>query len=191
MSNRRGKPGGVDAGTLCLAFTLTIIGASGCGGGRGESSDPQTAAVTALEKLNAQIRRDDDGAVVSVFASKFDTTDAALVHLSKLSGLKQLSLEETKITDDGLVHIAGLTNLQKLWLKDTAITNDGVKHLTGLSHLKMLSLLGTQVTDDGLVHLKDLSSLEQLFLGDTKITDDGLKHLECHKNLKLLRLRPC
>lgn len=191
VSERRSKHHSVDTGVLCLVVSMTLFGLWGCEAGREDRGNPYSEAIAALESLNAKILTDDNGAVVAVFASKFDTTDAALVHVGRLSTLKQLSLDETRITDADLAHLAGLTNLEKLWLKDTAVTNEGVKHLAGLSSLKLLSLLGTRVTDEGLVPLQGLTELEQLFLGDTRITDAGLKHLECHKNLKLLRLRPC
>ena len=64
------------------------------------------AAVSALEKLGAMIKRNAQGEIVVI------------------------SLANTQVTDAGLVHLAGLTNLVWLWLYDTHVTDAGIAELT-------------------------------------------------------------
>ncbi len=40
-----------------------------------------------------------------------------------------LNLEGTQITDAGLEHLTGLTKLETLWLDDTQVTDTGVAEL--------------------------------------------------------------
>ncbi len=118
-----------------------------------------------------------------------EITDAGLVHLRELTGLESLYLHNTRVTDSGFAHLKGLTGLYALYLGDTRTTDTGLMHLKGLTNLEMLWLNNTEVTDAGLVHLKGLTSLEWLSLYDTQITDTGLEHLKGLTNLAWLNLR--
>ena len=65
-------------------------------------------------------------------------TDAGLAHLTQLSGLTKLNLDQTSVSDAGLVHIGKLTGLKSLVLSATQITDDGVSHLFTLKELEDL-----------------------------------------------------
>jgi hypothetical protein len=56
-------------------------------------------------------------------------SDASLKHLTRLSGLKILSLRGTRITDGALKYLAGLNGLEKLNLARTQVTPGGVAQL--------------------------------------------------------------
>jgi len=105
-------------------------------------------------------------------------TDETLKHLSGLSNLQDLWLDNQGITDNGLKHLSGLSNLQELSLNNTAITDNGLKHLSGLSNLQFLSMFNTKITDEGLKHLSGLKNLQFLRLDDTEVTEDGVKMLQ-------------
>ena len=71
-----------------------------------------------------------------------------------LTGLETLNLgHNTEVTNAGLVHLKELTGLKVLYLFDTKVTDAGLVHLKGLTKLKQLHLDDTKVTDAGLVHL--------------------------------------
>ena len=105
-------------------------------------------------------------------------TDAGLVHLSGLSRLRHLSLDETKVTNAGLAAIAGLGHLQDLHLNDTAVSDAGLIHLEAVNGLASLHLRGTKIGDAGLIHLEGLTGLGNLILSDTGVSDAGLLHLK-------------
>ncbi len=69
----------------------------------------------ALEKLEANIRRNEKGEVVEVGFYGPKITDAGLVHLKGLTNLKSLGLHNTQITDAGRRRTAeGVAQLQDL-----------------------------------------------------------------------------
>lgn len=104
-------------------------------------------------------------------------TDAALVHVEALTGLKYLDLAIKDITDAGLVHVEALASLTELDLSNTQITDSGLVHLEGLSRLRYLNLSATDLTDAGLAHLGSLSDLTHVNLSGTGITAVGLAKL--------------
>jgi len=67
-------------------------------------------------------------------------SDGDLVHISPLTGLRELYLQGNSITDDGLARLSGLKDLEILDLEETRVTDKGLHHLTGLTKLKMLRL---------------------------------------------------
>ena len=56
-------------------------------------------------------------------------TDAGLVHLRSIPGLRTLRLDDTDVTDAGLDHLKGMTTLEFLSLRETKVTDEGVKNL--------------------------------------------------------------
>lgn len=141
-------------------------------------------------------------------------SDDGLKHLERLTQLRNLFLDGTRVVGPGLQSLQGLKGLEQLALKESAITDQGLKFLTGmkqlrwlalsktavsdvslefikdeLSQLKILDLVGcARVTDTGLVHLQDMTALTELFLTDTSVTDSGLANLKRLTNLQKLRL---
>jgi hypothetical protein len=116
-------------------------------------------------------------------------TDMGLAHLKKLTDLRYLRLDDANVTDAGLVHLGELTTLESLELCNTKVTDTGLVHLEGLTKLVSLELGSTKVTDAGLVHLEGLSSLRALELANTHVTDAGLTHLKGLTKLEWLGLR--
>ena len=112
-------------------------------------------------------------------------TDAGLVYVKGLKGLKSLNLDGTAVTDAGLEHLKGLTGLN---LSGTAVSDAGLVQLKNLKGLTALWLNGTAVSDAGLEHLKELKGLTRLGLSDTGVSDAGLERLKDHKGLTWLEL---
>ena len=76
-------------------------------------------------------------------------SDAGLVHLEALTGLRWLRLDNTSVTDAGLARLRGLTGLQFLALVRARITDDGLAHLKGLAGLHTLGLSGNAIATPG------------------------------------------
>ena len=146
----------------CLIVAL-LVGFVGCG--RDSNTPNQTAesnppnqeeqeAMAAIEKLGGTVESLGPGGGINVSFTDKTPTDAALVHLKRLTNLEWLSLGSTNVADADLVHVKGLTNLTNLYLYDTKITDAGLVHLNGLTSLKMLDLGGSEVTDEGVKKLR-------------------------------------
>lgn len=92
-------------------------------------SDEEQQAETALRAFGAEIKRDDNGHVLSVDLSETNVTDTDLQHLLPLGQLEVLSLQGTSLTDAALVYLNGLRSLERLDLRDTKISSAGVERL--------------------------------------------------------------
>lgn len=151
----------------------------------------QKAVVEAIEKLGGDVvydQKSPNDVVIAVSFFKKPITDADLADLKVLTGLRAVTLDDTKITDAGLAHLKGITTLGAVDLNETQVTDKGLAYLTGLPKLEQLGLIGTPVTDKGLPHLKGLKEMVMLLLGRTKITDNGLVNLKDFPKLKTLAL---
>jgi hypothetical protein len=56
-------------------------------------------------------------------------TDNTLDHMSRLSGLQELMLNQTAVTDAGLARLHRLTNLKRIHLANCPVTDTGVAEL--------------------------------------------------------------
>lgn len=103
-----------------------------------------------------------------------DFKDEQLAELKPIaSQIKWMDLARTPVTDKGLAHLSGMTGLTRLHLENTAITDAGLDAIKGLANLEYLNLYGTQVSDAGLAKLSGLKNLKKLFVWQTKVTDAG------------------
>lgn len=143
-------------------------------------------------------------------------TDAGLAYLTRLQGLRELTLHNMELEGTGLGALGdlagldtlnlvrltlapgGLRNLRippgvqclRLNLK-SEITDDDLVVLSGLKRLKFLALHISGLTDQGLRNLAELHRLESLSIvgRNLQITDAGLKSLEHLPALQSLFLR--
>ena len=107
-----------------LAALLVMVMFLGCGGADAPpvESSPTTlpatttappaqaadtdAAVAALEKLRATIKRNEQGEIVEVdLSNKKDLTDAGLVHIKGLTKLGNLDLSFSQVTRAGVAEL--------------------------------------------------------------------------------------
>src|SRR5205814_5092336 len=71
----------------------------------------EAAAVAELEKLGANITRNEKQPVIGVVLARTKVTDAGLKHLKELKHLTRLDLSSTNVTDKGLKELRELKNL--------------------------------------------------------------------------------
>ena len=145
--------------------------------------------------------------------------DSSMRHLARLTGLRELEMESTRVTsksmrfigkmkslerlwtssrttDAALAHIAELPSLKALYLTADYCTNAGLRHLEKLTSLEEMQFFMSpkrnhqaRVDDDGLIHLTKLDSLTHLWLRGN-FTGDGLVYLKEMDSLKLLMVAP-
>jgi len=114
--------------------------------------------------------------------------DRCMVHLSGLTGLKVLMLNNTNVTDRGLGWIRGLRSLTKFYLKSERLTDAGMTSLADLRSLQILEVMSSGITDAGLRPLAQLRSLRELYIWSSKIRGPGLVHLAKLPSLTNLNL---
>ncbi|MGD2095345.1 MAG: hypothetical protein PVH77_10095 [Phycisphaerales bacterium] len=133
--------------------------------------------------------------------------------ISRLTGLRMLSLNSTGITDEGIEHLRPLRSLRglELWqasigsrdltvLKDlpaleylqlnTGLTDAGLKQVAQLPNLRRLSILDGNICGPGLAHLAKLPRLERLCIQQSRsqLFDRHIEYLESLTQLKGLTL---
>jgi internalin A len=116
--------------------------------------------------------------------------DQAMSYVSKLTGLKQLHMNQSKVTSRGFSYISRLKSLEYLTLP-LNVTDKDMAVIGELPNLKGFDIYyGTvnEISDDGLKILSKMQLLEEVCLGGGSITDAGLEHLKGLKKLNFLLL---
>jgi hypothetical protein len=186
---------------------------------------PKFAAVTRLTLSNARVS---GGALRSVAqmpaltALRIDAVPLGtepLADLSRMTGLRELSLVRTAIEDQGFEHLAALEQLESLdvslnerllgttfselvqqgrFPRLTSLAADetqfgvaGLKQIGRLTQLQSLRLSSGAVSDEALQGLQNCTELRVLFLRGNPLTGPGLKHLARLKQLEELHLGGC
>jgi hypothetical protein len=186
---------------LFLFFTVTVVG---CGssaappanqpaGGTGVATENASSgavaavgteqranddpdAVASLEELGAELETDETGLVTTVTLPK-GAVAAGVKHLSRLPGLKHLSLAGNEVSDDDLAVVALLEPLERLDLSWTEISDAGIGRLKQLKRLESLDLSWTGISGANLADLAELVGLKRLNAEGTELADDGGKRL--------------
>ncbi len=101
-------------------------------------------------------------------------TDAGLVAVARVAGLKHLSLSGSRFTDVGLAALSQLPALVDLDLNGVEATTDGVRQLLASHQFESLELSGPTVADDWLPLLMNQKRLNLLSFQGSLITDAGM-----------------
>ena len=155
---------------------LAAILLAGCS--EGPPSKAELDAISAMQRLQGQVKTNAEGHAVSLILAGADVHDAELVPVADLRDLKFLSLEGTPISDAGVAHLAKLADLQSLSLAQTKVTDAGLVHLAGLSSLENLDLKGLAITDRGLAALAPVASLRRVYVSRGGPTPAGIDAIE-------------
>jgi thiol-disulfide isomerase/thioredoxin/Leucine-rich repeat (LRR) protein len=155
--------------------------------GRTRITDAGVAALCKLADLralnllagNPEFRGDDPDPSI---------TDHAVDSLCTCANLEYLDISGAELTDAGLQRLAAkLTNLRGLVLDFTKVTPKGMRHLAGFAKLEQLRVQGIPLDDEIAGYLANLSNLRGL-TGDTEFSDAGVKKLGTLQNLESLDL---
>lgn len=128
------------------------------------------------------------GKALRLDLSKDASKDLAPLRALEPNDLTMLFCRGTEISDDQFAHLSHLTGLQEIYLEDTGILGTGLKYLVKLKSLKRLDLSNTHVGDNELAYLVDLPSLKNLYLWGTPTTDAGMVHVGKIASLEALGL---
>jgi len=151
-----------------------------------------------VRQLGGQVlveRVEDRVFVVAVNLSGTPISDADLLRLSGLGGLRRLWLGGTAITDIGLTILNDFGSLEELSLAHTGVTDAGLPLLAFLPRLRKLSLEGTRITDAGIEFWAECAHpyipfrLEDLSLARTQVGDRALAALSRFSRLRVLDLK--
>ena len=105
--------------------------------------------------------------------------DEQLLQLAPLfPKIAKLSLVGSNITDDGLYHISKMTNLKHLILQQTPVKGPGLVYLTHLPHLEQLNLSKTEIDDAGILFILKMPSLKTIHLNQTQVSEPIVKALQ-------------
>jgi Leucine-rich repeat (LRR) protein/tRNA A-37 threonylcarbamoyl transferase component Bud32 len=126
----------------------------------GRLSDPDFDRLEALDLSGATITGDDLALLESLkrlkelSLARTAITDAALVRLKPLTGLKRLTLDGAAINGSGLAALADLPELTELRLGCPAFTGAFAHRLADLKRLKVLDLTGSKVSKASVTALR-------------------------------------
>ncbi|MCA9030479.1 MAG: hypothetical protein KDA66_06690 [Planctomycetaceae bacterium] len=140
--------------------------------------DPKVVLQDRLAELNAGIKRDGSGDIVSLDFTGTKVTDEDLNELTLCENLKILSLRNTEITDEGLRLVGLSTNVQLLILSGTNISDAGIDHLWTLGKLRFVALDNTAVTNAALEKIRRFEALEGVSVMETGITASAIEEFK-------------
>jgi hypothetical protein len=105
-------------------------------------------------------------------------SDALLERVSRLEHLTSLDLEGSKLlTDDGVHYLSRIPGLRHLSLAGCSLTDRGLEVLRGLTALETIGLAWTHITDAGAAHLAACDRLRSVDLSGTLSGDGAIRAL--------------
>jgi serine/threonine protein kinase len=128
---------------------------------------------------NDGLRKLIDAPVTDLDLSNTQFDDSAIPILARMTGLRCLNLEGTRINDKSLEGLAPLVNLERLDLDQLdTITDKGLDTIIKQwPNITYLNLAKTSVKEPGLLRLQELHNLRGLELAELKLTDSVMKTL--------------
>jgi hypothetical protein len=140
-------------------------------------------------------------------------TNRAVMRLSMLSHLRDVSFDDTELSDAGLTALISLPlerisakrteitdrsasvwscwpDLQAAYLNGTYVADETAQALANLPDITEINLSGTSLTNAGLVPLAR-AGLKFLFISSTRVDDEGVAALANHPTLEALTLDYC
>lgn len=138
------------------------------------------------ERLSVSIRRDSlsEGNYFTL-AMKFPPAPLTNDQFRELNpyseAFSKVSLTSSGIDDEGLYYISKMTNLKELYLQKTKLNGSGLVYLQKLPHLEILNLSFTQVDDKAALDLLKFPSLKKVFLYRTNASKEVVDALSKYK----------
>ncbi len=137
---------------------------------------------------DASLRVTPSAALVELYLSKTQITDAGLVILDQLPKLEALGLGELRVGDLTIGRITKMPELRTLVLTQATASNGGLATLGTLRELERLYLDNTGADDVTLVGLAPLHELRTLHLANSQVSEDGLPILRTFAQLDELTI---
>ncbi|HJT30571.1 MAG TPA: redoxin family protein, partial [Pirellulales bacterium] len=120
-------------------------------------------------------------------ADRVPLGDEGFARLSRLVGLRHLSIVDAGLTSAVANHLPRLRHLRYLWLAANAdVRDDAMAAVAALPELQTVGLRFTGVTDAGLESLSKSKSIQAIYALNTRITDAGLAAVTRLRDLRAL-----
>lgn len=107
-----------------------------------------------------------------------DCTNETFRLITRLSGLRELSLKNSNITEMQLADLRHLKNLNRLALEQKDLSLDGLKMIAAIKQLETLFLNGMAINDEQITTLKSMTNLKVLYLRNTHVTPMGVTRIK-------------
>lgn len=119
-----------------------------------------------------------------------DVKGPGLAYVIRLPKLERLEMQRSSLTDRGLLEISKMKGLKHLSIDADKVTAVGFGYLRDLPQLKLLSARDVNADDKGLTNICKILSLESLnFDGNPNVTAAGYSHLPELKKLELFSIK--
>jgi len=175
--------------SLCALQDKDLVGLHRAAGLRSLELDGNQVSNAGLAKLTSLVGLESlSVANTNWVDSGMRITDTGLVHLAKLTSLRELDLGDTQVSDHGFARLAALKNLRELKIDGTRVTGEGLKVLENYPGLESLTVGGRWMTDAGMQHLSHCQGLKRLSMSFAGVGDRGLKQVARLERLERLRL---
>lgn len=126
---------------------------------------------------------------VKELAIEADFGDGALLHISRMRGLRYLSLESPRLTGESLQALTLLPKLRHLRMRTSRLSDEGLRHLSRLTDVEIdLDLRGVKVTSARLRELAPVTGLRGLCLGQCHLDDNAISAVSQITQLERLTL---
>ncbi len=151
-------------------------------------------AVQRVDQVGGSFEFEANGRLVGIdlAGGRVTVRGADLQHLVAFEDLRRLRISSSDAGSTEIAPLARLSQLRELALNNSKIDADGLRELSVLEHLVSLDLQRSiHLHDESLAVLADFPSLEELGLVEGVITDAGLDRLQRVRRLRRLDLRAC
>lgn len=115
--------------------------------------------------------------ITEIDATGSPLTSSAMTNIDRLTGLKVLRLNRTKMDDEACRKIAALPSLEVLSLAETQVTDVGVAAISGLQNLKELELTRCLLSENAFRAIGNLPSLKKVMIDSTNLNNRSLELL--------------
>ncbi|MBR90644.1 MAG: hypothetical protein CMO66_05150 [Verrucomicrobiales bacterium] len=107
-----------------------------------------------LQKLNAQVTRDQDDQINGIRIAGINITTNGWKVLVQLKNIQKLDVTRCGIDDMGAVNLRQFAHLQRLNISSNQLTDKSVVILKELSRLRFLNLKGNKMTKNGVATIR-------------------------------------
>lgn len=137
--------------------------------GKSQKSDADLQSLTSLkEGLDA---------ITEIDATGSPITSAGMANIERLTGLRVLRLNRTRMDDEACRRIAALPSLEVLTLAETQVTDVGVAAISALQNLQELELTRVILSENAFRAIGNLPSLRKVSIESTNLNNRSLELL--------------